>query len=249
MRAEKQLVVEELKAKIESASAIIFTDYTRTGAERLAELRAALSDRNGRYMVVKNRLFALAAKAAGLPDELPGFQGQVGVAFTDEESSIAVVKALVAFRREHEAVELLGGFVGGRSHSAAELKELSRLPSRPVMQAQVLGMLQAVPRGMVSVLAGRLRSFLYLVKARVEQEGGVQAEETGEANGEPSAELEETTAEGAVEAPVADEKPAEPAGEPVEAAADAPAAEEKPSEAEEKPAEAAGEPAEEGSAG
>ena len=210
MRPEKQSAVEELKAKIESATAVIFTGYTGASAEQMADLRAALDARHGRYVVVKNRLFALAARAVGLPDELPGFQGQVGVALTDEESSIPVLKALVAFRREHEAVELLGGFVAGRPHSAAALKELSKLPSRPVMQAQVLGVLQAAPRGLVSVVAGRLRSVLYLLRAHVEKQGGVPAEAAAhEAEGAPSGEpVPEEPAEAAAEPPTAVDEPA-----------------------------------------
>ncbi len=176
MRTEKQFAIEELKERIEGATAVIFTDYAGAGAEQMVILRHALHERNGRYMVVKNRLFTLAAKAAGFESELPGFAGQVGVAFTDEESSVPVLKALVDFRKEHEAVALLGGFVGGKPYTADELKELSKLPPKPLMRAQVLGTFQVVPRGFVSVLAGRLRSVLHLINAYIEKQGGAPAE-------------------------------------------------------------------------
>lgn len=189
MRSEKQFVIEELKAKIGSASAVIFTSYTGASAEQMAALRGALDGRNGGYMVVKNRLFALAAKEAGLGDALPGFEGQVGVAFSDEDSSVPVLKALVVFNKENETVALLGGFIGSKPYTAAELKELSRMPTKPILQAQLLGTLQAAPRGFVSVLAGRLRSLLYLINAHIESQGGAPAEPesnapAGESGGE-----------------------------------------------------------------
>jgi large subunit ribosomal protein L10 len=125
VRAEKQYVIDELKARIGGASAIIFTSYNGTSAEQMGVLRSLLHERRGGYMVVKNRLFALAAKAAGLDDELPGFGGQVGVAFSDEESSVPVLKALVEFNKEHEVPVLLGGFIGGRPGTADQLRDLS----------------------------------------------------------------------------------------------------------------------------
>jgi large subunit ribosomal protein L10 len=121
VRAEKQFVIEELKAQIEGASAVVFTSYTGTSAEQMAALRGAVCEQNGRYLVVKNRLFVLAAKAAGLGDELPGFEGQVGVVFSDEESSVPVLKALVEFHRANEVMALLGGFVAGSAYGAAQI--------------------------------------------------------------------------------------------------------------------------------
>ena len=215
MRAEKQYVIEELKAQIGSASAVIFTNYTGTNAKKMGALRALLHEHRGGYMVVKNRLFALAAKAAGLDGELPGFGGQVGVAFSDEESSVPVLKALVEFNKAHEVLELLGGFISGRPCTAAELRELSKLPPKPVMQAQVLGMLLAVPRGFVTVLAGRLRSLLYLLKARIEQQG-CSGNGLGDAEASPGGVPAEAPSGVPAEAPsgVPAEAPsAEPAGE------------------------------------
>jgi large subunit ribosomal protein L10 len=207
VRAEKQSVIEELKARIEGASAVIFTSYTGAGAEKMGALRRALDGHKGGYLVVKNRLFALAAKQAGLSEALPGFDGQVGVAFSDEDSSVAVLKALVGFHKEHETIALLGGFVGGRPYTAAQLKDLSKLPTKPVLQAQLLGALQAVPRGLVTVLAGRLRSPLYLINAYIEKRGGVPEEVTAP---EPAA--PETAAPETGVAEPQSEAPAEEAG-------------------------------------
>ncbi|MBN1916461.1 MAG: 50S ribosomal protein L10 [Verrucomicrobia bacterium] len=188
MRAEKEHVIDELKAKIEGASALIFTNYNGTSAEQMGALRTQLYERKGGYLVVKNRLFALAAKAAGLDGELPGFGGQVGVAFSDEESSLPLLKALVEFNKQNEVPTLLGGIIGGRPCTAEELKDLSKLPSKAAMRAQALGMLLAVPRALATVLAGRLRSVLYLLKARIEAEGGVPVDEPAQAPAETPAE-------------------------------------------------------------
>ena len=212
MRAEKHYVIDELKAKIGAASTLIFTNYNGASAEKMGALRALLHERNSGYLVVKNRLFALAAKEAGLDGELPGFGGQVGVAFTDDDSAVPVLKALVEFRKEHEVLELLGGFISGRPCTADQLVDLSRLPSKSVMRAQVLGTLLAVPRGLVSVFAGRLRSLLYVLNAYIEKQGG------------------------APEAPAADAADDAPAAAPSEPAGETPAAQAVPEPESEAPA-------------
>ena len=216
MRTEKQIVIEELKASIEGATAVIFTNYSGAGAEQMGALRGTLQEQNGRYMVVKNRLFARAAKAAGLEGELPGFTGQVGVAFSDEESSVPVLKALVAFHRTNQAVALLGGFLSGKPCTAAELKELSKLPPKPVMQAQTLGTFLAVPRAFVFVLAGRLRSLLYLINAAIEKRGGVPVEAEPEAEAEGETEASAPATEPESDAPAGGAPDGAPDGTPEE---------------------------------
>jgi large subunit ribosomal protein L10 len=201
VRAEKQYVIDELKSAIEDASAVIFTDYRGTSAEQMGLLRQRLHERNGRYLVVKNRLFLRAAEAAGLEGELPGFAGQVGVAFSDEDASIPVLKALVEFHKEKETGSVLGGFVNRRPYTGAELRTLSMLPPKPVMRAQMLGTLQSVLRGLVLVLAGRLRSLLYVINARIDAQGGLPAAEAPEGE----------TPEGEAEPPALDEQSEPPA--------------------------------------
>jgi len=202
VRAEKQFVIDQLKATIAAASAVIFTDYSGTSAEQMRVLRQALYERNGRYLVVKNRLFVRAAEAAGLEAELPGFAGQVGVAFSDEDASIPVLKALVDFHKEKETVGVLGGFVNQRSYTGAQLRALSMLPPKPVMRAQMLGMLQTGLRGLVTVLAGRLRGLLYVINAYIDKQGGVPA---GEAPaGEPDSPAPDQQSEPPAEANASD---------------------------------------------
>ena len=52
------------------------------------------------------------------------------------------------------------------------MKQLSELPGKDEMRAKLLGTLNAPAQNMVGVLAASLRSVLYVLKAKVDKEGG-----------------------------------------------------------------------------
>jgi len=67
--------------------------------------------------------------------------------------------------------------------SPKDIEALSKLPAKEVLIAQLLGALQAVPTGLVTVLAGVVRGLLNVLVALKDQKGGGEAPagETGEA--------------------------------------------------------------------
>ena len=118
--------------------------------------------------------------------------------------------------------------LGGQVLTAKDLEALSKLPSREVLLAQLLGVLQGVPTALVTLLAGVIRNLLNVLVAyrdkRAETEGtGAAPEAKAEAIGEAAPEAKaaavgEAEIEAAVE-PVeeaATEAAPEPEGEPTE---------------------------------
>ena len=248
MRPEKQYAVQEIKDRLGQADSFVLTRFAGLTAEKMNAFRGALDEQSASYMVVKNRLLKIAAREAGL-DQLSAFiDGPVGIIFGPEEYA-GYLTEVVKFNKENQLPEILGGYLEQQYHPAENVKILASLPSKEVLQSQLLGAMQAPISQFVSVLAQRLASFVRVLDAiakKKAEEGGPEAEKA-----EQKAEAEETKAEESVEAapeaPAAEaekveaveEKPAEE--KPVEAAEEKPA-EEKPAEeksVEEKPAEAA----------
>ena len=62
VRSEKEAVVAEIRAKFESASAVIITEYRGISVPGLATLRLALREHNAEYRVYKNTLARFAAQ-------------------------------------------------------------------------------------------------------------------------------------------------------------------------------------------
>ena len=98
--------------------------------------------------------------------------------------------------------------LAGQVLSPKDIEALSKLPAKEVLQAQLLGAMQAVPTGLVTVLAGVLRNFMNALVAIKDQKGG------GAEAQEAEAPAEESLAE---EAPAEEAPAAEPAGGDVEA--------------------------------
>ncbi len=171
MRAEKKYAVEELKNLIEQSNYLIFTDYSGVGAEKMNLLRNRLHKNSSRYMVVKNRLFALAARTYGLEEANNLFGGQVGVIFAQEESSIPVLRALVDFSKEYKVVKILGGIFDGRKYPAEKLIQWARLPSKEILQAKAMGTIKAPLTQFVGVLWCQFQHLVCILKAIAEKKG------------------------------------------------------------------------------
>ena len=85
------------------------------------------------------------------------------------EDPVGSAKALSDFAKEYNALVIRSAALEGSVLSADEVKELSKLPSKPELQAKLLGTMLAVPTGLVQVLSGVPRSFLNVLQAINEQ--------------------------------------------------------------------------------
>ena len=137
------------------------------------------------------------------------------------EDPVALAKLLVKFAQDLPLLKIKGGIIGSQTLTATEVDALSKLPSREVLLAQLLGLLQAPPQALVNVLAGVIRNFLnVLVAIRDEKEkaGGETPAKAAAAKGE------ETPEAAAAEAPAAESEAAPEAAEAAKAEAAAEAA-------------------------
>ena len=142
-RPEKVAVVDEVRARLDAATATVLTEYRGLTVSELAALRAELRKSDAEYKVVKNTLARIAAREAGfdVPDEL--LTGPTAVTFCAGDP-VAVAKVLRAFAREHPALIVKGGLLEGRLLSAEETTKLADLESREELLARLAGLLQAV---------------------------------------------------------------------------------------------------------
>ncbi len=202
--------------------------------------------------VVKNTLLRLAANESGQPDLLEIIEGPTALAISYGDA-IGAAKALSGYAQGAPAgFALRGGFMDGRVLSAQDLRDLVRVPPKPVLLAQFMGRIQSPLAGFIGLLDAPLRDLSMLVqsllaelpglieaRARQMEESGIgtQAEETPALEAEePAAEepaAEEAGAEEAAAEEAATEAPAEGPAEEQDAEASA----EEPLPAEESPAE------------
>lgn len=169
---EKDKVVQEIREKVAKSQIGILTDFKGLKVEDMTRLRRQLQEAGGELKVVKNTLLTRAAAGdspmAGLTSHFTG-PNALTLGYQDP---VALTKVLIKFAQERPMLQIKGGVLGGQVLTAKDLEALSRLPAREVLLAQLLGVLQAVPTSLVTVLSGVIRNLLYALKAIKDQKGG-----------------------------------------------------------------------------
>jgi large subunit ribosomal protein L10 len=97
--------------------------------------------------------------------------GPIAVAYTDGDP-IAPARVAVDFAKDHESLEVRGGFMEGTVLSESEIKEISRIPGIKELKAQFLSVLNGPSQRFLGVLNGLPQKFLGVLKAREEQMAG-----------------------------------------------------------------------------
>ena len=69
------------------------------------------------------------------------------------------------FSKDHEKLTLKAGVLNGAVIGVDEVKALAELPSKEELVAKLLGSMQAPISGLLNVLQGTIRNFVYVVDA------------------------------------------------------------------------------------
>ncbi len=198
-RPEKVAVVEEVRERLDAATATVVTEYRGLSVAQLAELRRALAG-IGDFKVYKNTLVRLAV--AGSPHEelTPLLSGPTAIAFVHGEVSEAA-KALRDFARSYPALVVKGGLAGDTTLSSQDLARLADLPSRDVLLARLAGGLAAPLRQLAGLLQALPQNLAYglsaLVERRRQEAGGPSSTADGASGAEGEDESFEAQAGGA----------------------------------------------------
>lgn len=169
MRQEKQLLLDEIKGKIDGASALVLTRYDRLDPNVSDGFRKALSAAGGSYAVVRKRVLIKAAEQGGIKLDTKMLKGNIGVMFAYDDF-LSPTKALFQFADANkETFEVLAGHFEGQLRSAADVKAIAELPSQDVMRAQFLGLLEAPMSQTLAVMEALLTSVMYCLENKSQQ--------------------------------------------------------------------------------
>jgi len=182
-RADKAAAIAELKEEFESSSGAMLTEYRGLTVAQLGELRRSLGE-NARFRVVKNTLTKIAAREAGIVDEVEHLlQGPSAIAFVRGDV-VEAAKGLRDFAKDNPALVIKGGVVDGKSMSSEEITKLATLESREVLLAKLAGAMKASMGNAAAAFNALPVKAAQLAEAlRVKRE---EAEGAGEATAETS---------------------------------------------------------------
>ncbi len=198
---QKQAFVEELRGKLNAASAGVLVDYIGINVEADTALRKELREAGVEYRVVKNTMMHLAIQDTDYTELDAALSGSTALALAGEEDSLAPARILCKYAEKSKGkftVKL--GYLDGKVLPAEEVMALSKLPGREGLLSMLL-----------SALTGNLRGLACGLNALAEKraaEGGEAAPAAAEAPAEEAALVAEEAKE---EAPAAEESAPEEA--------------------------------------
>jgi len=231
-RPEKVAVVDEVRERLDRASAALLTEYRGLDVTAISQLRRALRDAGGDYKIYKNTLVRLAVQDLGLELE-DLLTGPTAIAFITEKpdgtpgDAVDVAKALRDFAKGNPALVVKGGVLGTQPLNADEAKALAEVEPREVLLARLAGAFAAPMVQFAGLLEALPRNFAYGLKALIDQQGGAPETPADEPADAPDAAAPEAPAD--TDAPAEEAPTEEPAAE-ADTTDDAPAAEEAPTE-------------------
>jgi large subunit ribosomal protein L10 len=180
-RDEKAAVVEEIAGQIKASEAVFAVDYRGITVAQVAELRTKLRDADASFRVVKNSLTERAADRAGAEPLKEFLVGPTALTIVRGDAALAAKTLSDTARVLRGLLEFKGGMMNGSSLSAQDVTAISRLPSRDVLNAQLLGTIAAPLVGLVRGLNGLLSGVAIALGQVLEQRGGAPAEAVAEA--------------------------------------------------------------------
>ncbi len=168
MRAEKQNISKEYLERLNASPFFIVVDYQGLKVGPVTELRKRLNKAGAEIHVVKNSIFKLAAKEAGVPDLGGALAGQLAVV-TGQRDVSAAAKVVKTFSSEFEKPKIRFGYLNNQRLESAEIVALADLPSLEILRAKLLGVLNAPATKLAVLLNTPASQLARVLQARVDK--------------------------------------------------------------------------------
>lgn len=147
----KQPIVEEIKAKVDSATSVVLVDYRGLTVEQDTRLRKNLREAGCEYKVYKNTLLKRAFEGTDCAQLDNLLEGPSAIAISKDDAT-APIRILNNMAKEAEVLEFKAAVVEGTFYDAAGVKALATIPSREELISKLLGSMQAPIANLARVL-------------------------------------------------------------------------------------------------
>ena len=148
---EKQAVVAEVGAQVAQAQTIVLAEYRGIAVSDITKLRANARNAGVYFHVLKNTLARRAVQ--GTPFEALADKMVGPLVYSISADPVAAAKVVYDFAKANEKLVIKAGLYNGKVMDAAAVNALATVPSKEVLLAQLLGLLQSPVSGLARVLA------------------------------------------------------------------------------------------------
>lgn len=167
MRKEKELLLDEIKQKIDASTAMIVTKYDRLEPNTSWTLRSLLAKTGGTLEVVRKKVFMKAAEKSNIALDETLLGGHVGVVFIAQPDAMPSAKVVFKFSEENgNMLEVLCGLLDGKMVLGKDVEYLSKLPGMDEMRAIFLGLLTSPMSQTLSVMEAFLAGPISVIEQK-----------------------------------------------------------------------------------
>ncbi len=148
---EKQAVVAEVTAQVAKAQTIVLAEYRGIAVSDITKLRANARNAGVYFHVLKNTLARRAV--LGTPFEALADKMVGPLMYSISTDPVAAAKVVHEFSKTNEKLVIKAGLYNGKLLDTAAVNALATVPSKEVLLAQLLGLLQSPVSGLARVLS------------------------------------------------------------------------------------------------
>ena len=150
-RSEKEAVIKEVTGLAAKAQTLVMAEYRGVTVADMTKLRSEARSNGVALSVLKNTLARRAVAGSGFEVAADQMTGPLIYGFS--EDAVAAAKVVADFSKTNDKLVIKGGAYGGKALDANEVKALANVPSKEVLLAQLLGLLQTPISGLARVIA------------------------------------------------------------------------------------------------
>ena len=158
-RSEKQAVIDEVTGLAAKAQTLVMAEYRGITVADMTKLRSQARDKGVTLSVLKNTLARRAVAGSAFDVLSDQMTGPLIYGFSTD--AVAAAKVVADFAKTNDKLVIRAGAMAGKVLDVNGVKQLANIPSKEVLLAQLLGLMQSPISRTARVLA-----------ALAEQKGG-----------------------------------------------------------------------------
>lgn len=168
-KIEKKSLVEKLSQSFKDAKSVTLVDFTGMNIVAQNELKKRLKQVSSKLIVAKNTFIKIAADEAKLPKEIADdkiLSGQTAIIIGTNDS-VSPIQTAGKFASENESLKFKAGILEGIFQEKDSLVAISKLPTKEILNGQVVGSIAGPMYSLISNLQGTIQELLGTLSAKV----------------------------------------------------------------------------------
>ena len=150
-RSEKEAVISDVTGLAAKAQTLVMAEYRGITVADMTKLRSTARSNGVTLSVLKNTLARRAVTGSGFAVVADLMTGPLIYSFSVD--AVAAARVVADFAKTNDKLVIRGGAYGGRALDVNGVKQLASIPSKEVLLAQLLGLMQSPISRTARVLA------------------------------------------------------------------------------------------------